>query len=466
MYPQIRSARLCLALVTMSVAACTGEKRSTSPVLTGSMSVTVTSIAGVKPSVAVTGPNGFNKTIASTQTLTDLPIGDYNVAADSVVQPDPVVGTITDSVGIKGNPVAIQTGDTAKVTVTYALEHRTGALWVANTSSGIVPAFASAQLDSSGSPTPAESLSTHAAAVGGVALDSKGNLWESDASNSILFMYSSTAIAGDSTTPADSIVNAAIVTPFNLAFDPQGDLWVADENGWVYEYTPAQLAAGGNEAPTMQIGGGELSCPDALVFDSSGNLWVSDGCNSHILEYTASQLTPTGPACTPAPVQCTPNAADSIGANINSISSPFGLAFDSHGNLWVANGAGTIVEFTPAEAASNSAPAPQVTITTPTNSALNGIAFDNSGSMWIANAPFGGTGSLYVFTSAQIATTGSPTPAVTLTGTLSQYGPGQLLFEPGSTIQAPAAARVRSARSHVVSRVTRVNPALARALRR
>jgi sugar lactone lactonase YvrE len=467
MYPQTRSARLWLALTILSVAACTAEPRSTSPILTGSMHVAVTSMQGVKPAVAVTGPNGYNKTITSTQTLTDLPIGDYSVAADSVVQPDPVVGMLVDSVGIKGNPAAIQTGDTAKVTVTYALKSRTGALWVANNATGVVPEYAAAQLDSSGTPTPAESLSTHAGGVGGLAFDSKGNMWESDytETTATLYMYSSAAIAGDSTTQSDSIVSSAINVPLNLAMDSQGDLWVADGNGALFEFTPSQLAAGGNQTPTLQVTSGQLGCPTALTFDASGNLWVADNCNDHILEYTASQLTTTGPTCSPAPAQCTPNAADTIGSNSTSIDTPQGLAFDSHGNLWVANGSGsTIVGFTPAQAASNGAPAPQVTITAPSGATLNGIAVDNSGSIWVSNAPLGGTGTLYVFTSAQIATTGSPTPAATITGALSQYAPAQLVFEAGSTIQAPSAARVRSVHRGV-SRVTRVNPSLARAQR-
>ena len=406
--------------------------------------------------------------ITSTQTLSELPIGDYGVAADSVVQPDPVVGTLVDSVGIKGNPAAIQTGDTSKVSVTYALKSRTGALWVANNATGVIPEYAAAQLDTSGTPMPAESLSTHAGGVGGLAFDSKGNLWESDftENTATLYMYSSAALAGDSTTQSDSIVSSPIVTPLSLAFDPQGDLWVADDQAALYEFTPAQLVAGGNQTPTLQITGGELGCPDAITFDATGDLWVADNCNNHILEYTTSQLTTSGPTCTPAPAQCTPNPADTIGSNSNSINTPQGLAFDSHGNLWIANGSGsTIVEFTPTQAASNGAPAPQVTITAPSGAVPDGIAIDNSGSIWVSNAQ-SGAGSLYVFTSAQVATTGSPTPAVTITGTLSQYTPAQLLFEPGSTIQAPSAARVRSARRGGASRVTRLTPGLLRAQRR
>ena len=254
------------------------------------------------------------------------------------------------------------------MSVTYALKSRTGALWVANNATGVLPEYAAAQLDATGTPVEAESLSTAAGGVGGVAFDSKGDMWESDFTSSpaTFYMYSSAALAADSATPLATLMSAAIQTPENLAFDSKGDLWVADNGGSVWEFTPTQLAAADTATPTLQITGGELGSAQALAFDSTGNLWVADIGNSHILEYAVSQLTTTGPTCSPAPVQCTPNATDTIGANSNSIDSPTGLAFDAHGNLWVANsGPGTIVEFTAAQAASNSAPAPQVTITAP-----------------------------------------------------------------------------------------------------
>ncbi len=467
-YVQIR-----LALAALALVGCNAEKRS-SPALMGTMVVRVTPADGITPSVTITGPNLYSKTITSSQTLSDLPIGDYNVAADSVVHPDSIVGTLIDTVSITGSPAAIQTGDTVKVAVTYALGRRTGGMWVANNADSVLPEYASAQLRTSGALTPAEALAAQGASgPAGLALDAHGNLWESDFNSDTLFMFTAAARKSDSTVPSQKLWSTVIQAANNIAFDPHGDLWVADGDGFLFEYTPAQLAIGGVQTPTIQISGPELQSAYTLAFDASGNMWVADNQHQHILEYTAAQITGTGPSCTPAPAQCAPTPADTIGSNDNSINGPSGLAFDAQGNLWVANvSGGTIVEYTPAQAASNGGPAPQVTITAPSGAEPAGIAFDNSGSLWVGDEIGFSSGAIYGFKSSQLAATGSPTPVVTITGQANHFYPAQIVFDPGATIAAPSAARVRNAHprpSHaerVGSRVGRMNPSLARALHR
>jgi sugar lactone lactonase YvrE len=468
-----RCVQLYLALATMAIAGCNAASRS-SPPLTGTMVVTVTPADGIKPSVSITGPNLYSKTVTRSQTLTNLAIGDYYVTADSVVHPDTVVGNHYDTVGVTGSPASVQTGDTVKVAVTYALERQTGGMWVANNADSVLPEYSAPQLHATGTPAPAEALVARAASgPAGLALDPNGNLWESDFNSDTLFMYSAAARNTDSTVPSAKMWSSVIGAANNITFDAQGDLWVADGNGFVFEYSPSQLTTGGSQYPALQISGAELSSAYTLAFDASGNLWVGDNGNSHILEYTAAQLTGTGPSCTPPPAQCTPTPADTIGTNNNSINGPSGLAFDSQGNLWVANvSGGTIVEYTPAQATSNGAPVPQVTITAPVGAEPAGLAFDNSGSLWVGDEIPTHSGAIYSFTKSQLAATGSPTPAVTITGQLAQFYPAQIVFDPGATIVAPTVARVRGARpraSHAKpagSHTGRMNPSLARALRR
>ncbi len=466
-----RSLQLALALAAPAIVGCNAEKRS-SPALTGTMVVTVTPADGITPSVTITGPNLYAKTITSSQLLTNLPIGDYNVAADSVMHPDLVVGTLVDTVGITGSPAAIQTGDTVKVSVTYALARQKGGMWVANNADSVLPEYASAQLRTSGTPTPAEALAAQGASgPAGLALDSQGNLWESDFNSDTLFMFTAAGRNADSTLPSGKLWSTVIQAANNIAFDAHGDLWVADGDGFVFEFTPAQLATGGLQTPTIQLSGAELQHAYTLAFDVNGNMWVADNGNQHILEYTAAQLTGTGPGCTPPPAQCAPVPADTIGANNNSINGPSGLAFDAQGNLWVANvSGGTIVEYTPAQAASNGGPVPQVTITAPSGAEPAGLAFDNSGSLWVGDEIGFANGAMYAFTSSQLAATGSPSPAVTITGESNQFYPAQIVFDPGATIAAPSAARVRNAhpgpshRGRMAARVGRMNPSIARAL--
>ncbi len=56
-----------------------------------------------------------------------------------------------------------------------------------------------------------------------------------------------------------------------------------------------------------------------------GNLWVSNLLSDEIIEYTASQL---GTTSSPTPA---------ITITSTALNNPEGLAFDSSGNLWVAN---------------------------------------------------------------------------------------------------------------------------------
>lgn len=465
MYHTTRGARLCLALSVISFTACSGAKRATSPTMTGNLLVTITTANGITPSVTVTGPNAYTKTITSTQVLTNLAIGDYSVAADSVVQADSVIGTIVDTVGFTGNPASVQAGDTTKVTVTYAVERRTGALWVVNQATDTNPEYASSQLHASGTPAPAMAFKMEAGAPNGMALDAHGDLWESDA-NDTLFMYTLAARGSPDSSASLKLWYTGFGTPASIAFDAQGNLWLADQsNGSVDEFTATQLAAGGSQTPALQldlVNGG--ASPFALAFDTAGDLWVSDIANNDIVGYTPSQLTTTGPSCTPSPPTCDPTPADTIGSNSNSIETPTGVAFDSKGNLWVTNYTGTIVEYTPAQTALNAAPAPHVTITAPSGAAPDGLAFDNSGSLWVTDVSGANNGAIYAFGASQIAITGSPSPKVTISGALGEFTPAQLVFDQGSTVQV-SASRVRDARPRI-SHLGRMNPILQRAANR
>lgn len=77
-----------------------------------------------------------------------------------------------------------------------------------------------------------------------------------------------------------------------------------------------------------------LAGPWGLAFDSAGDLWVADDIGNHIVEFTPGQLT-TG----------TPVPADQITSD--QLDQPKGIAFDHKGNLWVADAGGTLIEFFP-----------------------------------------------------------------------------------------------------------------------
>ena len=145
-----------------------------------------------------------------------------------------------------------------------------------------------------------------------------------------------------------------------------------------------------------------------------------------------------------------------------------GIAFDSSGNLWVANNGGvpvagsttgamsavgtSIVEFT---AASLPVPGsgmltpdltPDMTLSDDGNNSIQGpweLAFDAKGDLWSSNS--GGTFSLVEFAKASLAATGSPTPAVTIASTTDMgnatlSGTNGLCFDNLGDIAATSAA--------------------------
>ena len=159
-----------------------------------------------------------------------------------------------------------------------------------------------------------------------------------------------------------------------------------------------------------------------MAFDSSGNLYVANAGNNTVSKF--------------APGATSPNAT------LTGLNYPVGLAFDASGNLYVTNNSGNSVSrFAPGSTS------PSATLTGLNHP--NALAFDGSGNLYVANsggfsvskfAPgattpsatltppggpydlvFDGSGNLYVSTGGTVSkfTPGSTTPSATLTDDLS-----------------------------------------------
>jgi DNA-binding beta-propeller fold protein YncE len=148
------------------------------------------------------------------------------------------------------------------------------------------------------------------------------------------------------------------------------------------------------------------------------------------------------------------------------IDGPLGMAVDSSGDLWVANGLGnTVVEYDRAELAKVS-PAPTVTLGIP--NCPVGVAFDPSGDLWVdSNCGPEPLGAMEEFTKAQLAKSGHPAPVFTLNeadcrfafdssgdlwegsggtnSTLSEWTKSQLRPRPGSPLAPTPRVLISSA---------------------
>ncbi|HTU86406.1 MAG TPA: IPT/TIG domain-containing protein [Solirubrobacteraceae bacterium] len=212
--------------------------------------------------------------------------------------------------------------------------------------------------------------------------------------------------------PAATLSDASgdISYPIDGALDAAGDLWVpSSSNNTVREYTRSQLAAGGAQTPVVTVssdGAGSLNDPSGAAFDAAGDLWVTNSGSGSVVEYTKAQLASGG-------MQVPAVTLSDDGSN--SIDAPDGLDFDAAGDLWVSNFDGdTVIEYSKAELATNGSPVPAVTLSADASDSLatpDALTFDRHGDLWVTNGYQGN--SVVEYTPGQLVT-GAPTPAVTL----------------------------------------------------
>jgi sugar lactone lactonase YvrE len=401
--------------------------------------VTITAPAAIKPSVTVSGPNSYAKVLSATTTLSGLTTGSYTVTAAKEATTATIV-SILYTPTITGSPAPVSANVTVEVKVSYGQAPGSGNLWVANgTTNYAVVAFGSSQLNASGSPAPAISILPNGGSLvtpTATAFDTSGRMWVLNASSNSLVGYNPGQI-GTSGSPSPAITissnaQGSLAAPFGMAFDAAGYLWITNiDSGTVVAYSPQQLQASGAPAPAIILKSTmPFYVPEGIAFDAHGNLWVSswthiissaDTVQGNIQEFTTAQISKGGAQ--------TPTITLS-GLGVLYISS---IAFDVSGNLWLSNDADTIAEYTAAQlAVGGTRQIPNVVIKTDTakkcifpNQGVppppycngpDGLAFDNSGNLWVANGvATTGTETIVEYTANQLITSVSPTPAVSLT---------------------------------------------------
>lgn len=205
------------------------------------------------------------------------------------------------------------------------------------TPSGVVSTFAG-----SGETAFADGIGTSASfkSLSGLAIDKTGNLFVCDeyrirriTPSGVVSTFAGSGTYGSSDGP---VTSATFYYPSALAFDQAGNLFVADSsNHRIRKITPTgevSTFAGSSEgfADGMRASAA-FKYPYGLAFDQSGNLFVADGINHRI-----RKVSPDG-AVTTIAGSGTGAYADGTGISAR-FWSPYGLAFDQLGNLFVADG--------------------------------------------------------------------------------------------------------------------------------
>lgn len=298
--------------------------------------------------------------------------------------------------------------------------------------------------------------------------DSKG-LWIANGANVVEYIPSQLTAGVAATVPHLAINSAVFGAPQGVTFDSAGNLWVMDVAGVVngvkdtpalFKFSAAQLAAlGTNDAPTpvATITSTGMAAPQQSVFDAAGNQWVANHDANAILVFTAAQLALTGDNPT----------VPAVTLSSTAFNGPLGIAFDSAGNLWVANNGGvagengaaasaagtTIVEFAAAQLPAVPATGtltpqltPTITLTDDGNGSIQApwaLAFDASGDLWSSNANAPST--LVEFSKTQLAASGMPVPAITISpvtdmGNATLAAPNGLCFDNNGDLAAASSA--------------------------
>ena len=243
-----------------------------------------------------------------------------------------------------------------------------------------------------------------------------------------------TTFAGSATLRGNNDATGTAATfssPIGLAFDSAGNLYVADEmnhtlrrissTGTVSTYAGAAGSSGTTNGALLTA---RFNHPSGVAFDSAGNLYVADTFN-----HTIRKISPLGVVTTFAGLEGVTGTSDGSGSAA-LFNKPTGLATDSAGNVYVADTANSSIrKITPAG----------IVTTFAGLSTISGLKDGTGSDAWF-NQPqaldFDGAGNLYVADTGNAAIRKISAAGVVTTLTLSTPAPPT----PPVTPSTPAAS--------------------------
>jgi uncharacterized protein (TIGR03437 family) len=237
----------------------------------------------------------------------------------------------------------------------------------------------------------------------GVAVDSAGNVYIADAGNGRVRKVSHgviTTVAGGGASLGDNgpASSALLSAPVGVALDSAGNLYIADaadnrirkvSNGLITTVAGNRTQGfGGDNGPATNA---ELHDPGGVAVDSAGNVYIADTQNNRIREVSNGIIATVAGAglCSTFMRFGQTGNGDNGPATSAQLCGPEGVATDSAGNFYIADGWNLIREVSGGIITAVAGGGTSLGDNGPATSALlgspSGIAFDSSGNLYIAD---------------------------------------------------------------------------------
>jgi sugar lactone lactonase YvrE len=173
-------------------------------------------------------------------------------------------------------------------------------------------------------------------------VDVYGSIYVSDQSNNRVLRFPPNSLNGTTAsivagTGASGTAPMQLNTPGGVFVDDSLTVFIADTNNhriqkWKFAACRGETVAGkvSNGGSTLS----QLSSPSSIVVDSNGCLYISDAGNNRILRWA------TGASVG----ECISGCSGGAGSSYYQLNSPFTVAFDSQGSLYVSDASNNRVQ--------------------------------------------------------------------------------------------------------------------------